>query len=479
MRSGASWNADVANQSKGSSDSRWVVYLWRARLFGTPMFYICIILFLYILNNQHRCIVPWAKMKLVEHQDTGPPLLSGTHNNSTQSPPLWNRPRRLRGEEDLENADPATVICRRAISLSLSPLTDEHGSPISVVMGIASILICGSVCGLLLPKDSKFPSQIYATLSSALGYTYFVAWSVSFYPQVVTNFRRRTTSGLSIEFASLNVLGFACYSIFNVALYCSSTVQGLYRHRYGMEAPIPVQSNDVAFAIHALIISSITLLQILYYDGNRRREMSTFVLVLIGAILVVAIFGAILSSREPSFMNWLDYIYILSVCKIIVTLVKYMPQVVLNWKRRSTIGWVSRFDFTCASLLCCALLLESAFSCTSFMYNLCFITIIFKPIWQILLDMTGGIFSNLQLVLDCVALNDFSGLTGNIPKLLLGQISIVFDIIFCVQHYVLYPSSTPHDESAVPVDSLEFVSFNKEVEVEHMVPLPANQTLQM
>ena len=92
--------------------------------------------------------------------------------------------------------------------------------------------------------------------------------------------------------------------------------------------------------------------------------------------------------------------------------------------------------------------------------------------------MTGGIFSNLQLVLDCAALNDFSGLTGNIPKLLLGQVSIVFDIIFCVQHYVLYPSSTPHDESAVPVDSPEFVSFNEDGEEEHVVPPPANQTLQ-
>ena len=55
--------------------------------------------------------------------------------------------------------------------------------------------------------------------------------------------------------------------------------------------------------------------------------------------------------------------------------------------------------------------------------------------------MTGGLLSNLQLVLDCVALDDFSGLTGNIPKLLLGQASIVFDVIFCFQHYVLYPET--------------------------------------
>ncbi|KAL7581083.1 hypothetical protein ACA910_005886 [Epithemia clementina (nom. ined.)] len=300
---------------------------------------------------------------------------------------------------------------QRILSLLLSPLIDEQGNPVSIVMGLISIFVCGSLLGLVLPKDSKFHSQSYATLSSCLGYTYFFAWSISFYPQVVTNFRRRTTAGLSVEFCSLNVLGFTCYSIFNVALYSSVTVQDLYRQRNGPDASIPVQSNDVAFAIHALALSSITLLQILHYDGIRAREISPFILTLIATILVVGIGGAIAATFDNKFLNWLDYVYVLSFCKIAVTLVKYIPQVVLNWKRRSTTGW---------------------------------------SIWQILLDLTGGLLSNLQLVLDCVALNEFSGLTGNIPKLLLGQVSIVFDVIFCLQHYVLYPSRSDPGRILVP-----------------------------
>ena len=246
-------------------------------------------------------------------------------------------------EEDHDSSyvNGPSISVRQIFTLLLSPVIDEQGNAVSIIMGLISIFFCGSLLGLVMPKDSKFPTESYATVSSCLGFTYFFAWSVSFYPQVITNFRRRTTSGLSVEFCSLNVLGFTYYSIFNLALYGSSSVQALYRERYGQDAQIPVQSNDVAFAIHALTLSCITLFQILCYDGIHPHQMSPFILALIGTLVVVGVVGALLSALDNSFFNWLDYIYVLSLCKIIVTLVKYMPQVILNWKRRSTRGWVS------------------------------------------------------------------------------------------------------------------------------------------
>jgi cystinosin len=42
--------------------------------------------------------------------------------------------------------------------------------------------------------------------------------------------------------------------------------------------------------------------------------------------------------------------------------------------------------------------------------------------------------------LDATALQDFSGITGNLAKFFLGFVSIVFDAIFMVQHYALYRS---------------------------------------
>ena len=76
-----------------------------------------------------------------------------------------------------------------------------------------------------------------------------------------------------------------------------------------------------------------------------------------------------------------------------------MPQVWVNYKRKSTKGW---------------------------------------SIWQILFDITGGVLSILQLVIDSSLQADWSGLSGNPVKLGLGNVSIFFDLIFITQHYFLY-----------------------------------------
>ena len=76
-----------------------------------------------------------------------------------------------------------------------------------------------------------------------------------------------------------------------------------------------------------------------------------------------------------------------------------MPQVLTNYRNRSTHGW---------------------------------------SIAQILLDFIGGILSISQLGIDSYLQHDWSGITGNPVKLALGNVSIFFDIIFMFQHYWLY-----------------------------------------
>lgn len=55
-----------------------------------------------------------------------------------------------------------------------------------------------------------------------------------------------------------------------------------------------------------------------------------------------------------------------------------------------------------------------------------------------LLDFAGGWLSLAQLLIDSALENDWSGVTGNPVKFGLGNITIVFDVIFMLQHYVLY-----------------------------------------
>ena len=244
--------------------------------------------------------------------------------------------------------------------------------------------------------------------------------SVSFYPQVISNFKRKSTAGLSVDFCVLNVIGFAFYTAYSASLYWSPTIQQLYKERYGPDAEITVQSNDVAFAIHALVLSLITLIQIIYYNSQNRTfsetEVSGPILLVIAGIAIVCVVYPFLAMvghvLHIGSLNMLDYLYLLSYIKIFISLIKYMPQVVLNFKRKSTVGW---------------------------------------SIWNILLDLTGGILSDLQLVLDCADLHDFSGITHNKVKLALGSLSIVFDLIFIVQHYILYAVPAATDEQLEPL----------------------------
>ena len=85
--------------------------------------------------------------------------------------------------------------------------------------------------------------------------------------------------------------------------------------------------------------------------------------------------------------------------KLFITVVKYIPQAWLNFKRKSTENW---------------------------------------RIEMILLDFSGGVLYLAQLFIDSSFNQDWSGLTGNPAKLLLSNISILFDLFFMVQHYILY-----------------------------------------
>lgn len=65
-----------------------------------------------------------------------------------------------------------------------------------------------------------------------------------------------------------------------------------------------------------------------------------------------------------------------------------------------------------------------------------------------LMDFAGGWLSMAQLVIDASLQNDWSGVTDNPVKFGLGNITIVFDIIFFLQHYVLYrhPAKSAEEE---------------------------------
>lgn len=67
------------------------------------------------------------------------------------------------------------------------------------------VLLAGLALGLGLPDDSASRTPL-RRLSAVLGWTSFSAWSASFWPQLLSNHRRRSVEGLSFDFLLLNLV---------------------------------------------------------------------------------------------------------------------------------------------------------------------------------------------------------------------------------------------------------------------------------
>lgn len=179
----------------------------------------------------------------------------------------------------------------------------------------------------------------WSVLSAIIGWTYFAAWSVSFYPQLVLNWKRRAVTGLSLDFLCLNVLGFACYSIYTIAFLTSSALNDAYRKQHPKSSGSAVRVNDAVFAVHAFFLSSITLFQ--FYVPGYKRERDQVISKLGKAIILgsLAIITVLVVLAWQDKFGWIDVIYALSSIKLVVSLVKLLPQLWLNYRRRSTTGW--------------------------------------------------------------------------------------------------------------------------------------------
>jgi len=238
-------------------------------------------------------------------------------------------------------------------------------------------------------------SKLITDINAVIGWVYFVAWSISFYPQVWVNFKRKCVIGLNFDFLAYNLTGFLAYLFFNVGLFWSHSVQSEYFDKYGGDV-IPVQPNDVFFTIHAVVLTLITIFQCFIYDrGN--QKVSTVAKVLVSGSWLFAIVSLVLTIVHV--ITWLTYLYYFSYIKLGVTLIKYVPQAYMNFRRKSTEGW---------------------------------------SIGNVLLDFTGGSLSMLQLFLLAYNNDEWNSLFGDLTKFGLGLFSILFDLLFITQHYILY-----------------------------------------
>ncbi|XP_015182819.1 PREDICTED: cystinosin homolog isoform X2 [Polistes dominula] len=231
--------------------------------------------------------------------------------------------------------------------------------------------------------------------SVVVGWIYFLAWSVSFYPQIYSNYKRQSVVGLNFDYLSLNLVGFIMYALFNCGLFWIPEIELEYFNRYpkGLN---PVQVNDIFFSLHAVFATVITIVQCFIYETGSQRVSTTVRIV--HALFAIFIFISMLLAVTAVIM-WLDFLYYCSYVKLCITLIKYVPQAFYNYRRKSTVGW---------------------------------------SIGNIFLDFTGGVLSMLQMILNAYNYDDWESIFGDPTKFGLGFFSVAFDIFFIIQHYVLY-----------------------------------------
>ncbi|KAM3443955.1 hypothetical protein NHJ13734_001679 [Beauveria thailandica] len=241
-------------------------------------------------------------------------------------------------------------------------------------------------------------------VSAIIGWAYTLCWGVSFYPLLLSNIRRQSTEGVSIDFCLLNMLGMAAYATYNVVFFFSPVVRRQYAER-NPENPTPmVQPNDVAYTLHGLAISS-TIYSQFYprlwgFYTTRPVKISLWCSMTFWASILVALLGILAASASPDSQSWmwLDVVYLVGNFKTLLTLLKYLPQVWLNYRRKSTQG---------------------------------------LPPLPFALDIGGATLSLLQLLID-VAYSDQSAALANPVKLVLSNLLIFFDAVLLFQRFVLY-----------------------------------------
>ncbi|XP_064127656.1 cystinosin isoform X2 [Loxodonta africana] len=238
-------------------------------------------------------------------------------------------------------------------------------------------------------------SNIVSIINQVIGWIYFVAWSISFYPQVFKNWRRKSVVGLSFDFVALNLLGFMAYSVFNVGLLWVPFIKEQFLHKYP-NGVNPVDNNDVFFSLHAVVLTLVVILQCFLYERGAQRVSWPA----IGFLVLSCLFALItMVLATVGVTTWLQFLFCFSYIKLAVTLLKYFPQAYMNFYYKSTEGW---------------------------------------SIGNVLLDFIGGSFSLLQMFLQSYNNDQWTLIFGDPTKFGLGVFSIFFDIVFFVQHFCLY-----------------------------------------
>jgi len=256
-----------------------------------------------------------------------------------------------------------------------------------------------TISELMRAYDVSQQARVAKILYGATGIGCVLFWSLSYYPQMIQNWQRKSTAGMSIASLWYSLLGFTLFLAYTIFA--------------PMQMSMMVQ--DQIFAVHALLITAFTLMQVPFYGTNTLGEFPQLRGQRVGFLLIAMDLCLLLSVGKV--MTMMDIIYACGSLKLVTSFMKYAPQFVLNYQRKSTDGFAMGAIY-CDFAGCVMCLLQLLISCQ---YDASTATLRTAWTWDPIMGNKSRVF------LCCYAI-----------KLCLG---------FMYQHFVLYPGATAQDVS--------------------------------
>ncbi|OQR97274.1 hypothetical protein THRCLA_07037 [Thraustotheca clavata] len=245
--------------------------------------------------------------------------------------------------------------------------------PYAGLLGLVVILAFGALlgCGEQGNQTAAIMSWI-ATLASTL----------RLYPQLFSNWRRRSVDGLSLDMQVYSVFGFGTYSLFNYGIAWTTM-----RDTNAMLSCMGAYAN-----LHALLVSLLVLYQCTVYNHNNQVVSTMCQVIVCGAFIITILFVILNNLVTIEFLSWSNFIDMMCYLHVFMTMIKYAPQVELQCRRQSTIGF---------------------------------------SIFGVLYDLIFGLSTLASLFLNGLTPHD-------LWLFVIAWVTIAYNTIFIAQHYVLY-----------------------------------------
>lgn len=251
-------------------------------------------------------------------------------------------------------------------------------------------------------------------------------YCVSFFFQPIQFYQTKTITGYKIDFIIMNLFGYSCFLLFKL--------KGLFNNKIGIKETNPI---DLVIIIYLIVIMIITIIMIIKYKDEKDLKIypiisKIIILLLFGASLLFILESVLEKYNPEEHINFNYYIY-LGLSKYIMDLIKYIPQLILNKSKNSTIGW-----------------------------NIYYIIFELISIIFYYLSIVSEIYNNS---LDILNPPENESKLMFYTELIVPFIVIIYDILFIIQHYLYCDSNEEYFTTYKKDAILHLPKSNRDSEV--------------